>query len=374
MPTTPASGHAVASTSESFPLTGLHDHGDRQVPPGAVDLAVNVWPEAPAWLRRELADLDLVAYPDHRAATVAAAARHGLPPDQCLATNGAAEAFWAIAYGLRPRHAACIHPSFTAPEAALRAAGVPVTRVIRRAANGFVLDPDQVPADADLVVLGRPDNPTGRVEPAELVAGLARPGRVVVVDEAFAEFWPDATGLAGAGIPGVLCVRSLTKVWGLAGLRVGYVTGPAELIARVRPALQPWPVSTPAAHALARLCSPERESERIARATATDHARRRLLAELDEAGLTADGGPLRVWSSPANYVLLGSTMPDLRERLLKHGLAGRRCSTFPGLDDTYVRLAVPLDPGVAAALVEALRQIAADHPGAPPRDRAGWSS
>jgi histidinol-phosphate aminotransferase len=362
MRTTPASGHAVASTSEStFPAAGLRDHGDRQVPPGAVDLAVNVWPESPAWLRRELAGLDLVAYPDHRAATAAAAARHGLSADRCLVTNGAAEAFWAIAYGLRPRHAACVHPSFTAPEAALRAAGVPVTRVLRHTAAGFALDPAQVPPDADLVVLGRPDNPTGRVEPADMIAGLARPGRVVVVDEAFAEFWPDAAGLAGVGLPGVLCVRSLTKVWGLAGLRVGYVTGPAGLIDRVRSALQPWPVSTPAAHAVVRLCAPEQEAERSARAAAMDTARRRLLADLDSAGLTADHGPLRVWSSPANYLLLGSDVADLRGRLLEHGLAGRRCSTFPGLDDTFVRLAVPLDTRVATTLVDALGDITAGH-------------
>lgn len=353
----------MASTSETggpHGLGGLRDHGDTQAPPGTVDLAVNVVPRSPTWLLQELAALDLTRYPDVRAATAAAAARHGLPPERCLLTNGAAEAFWAIAHALRPRHAVCIHPSFTAPEAALRSAGSRVTRVVRRPEEGFALDPARVPADADLVVLGRPDNPTGRLEAAEVVAALARPGRVLVVDEAFAEFLLDAGGLAGLdlpGVPGVLCVRSLTKIWGLPGLRVGYLTGPAELVDRVRGSLQPWPVSTPAAHAVRRLCAPESEPERAARATRVARARGLLYVGLRSADLPQ----LEVYSSPANFVLLRTAVPDLRERLLEHGLAVRRCSTFPGLDDTWARVAVPEDATVRARLIEALTEVTRAH-------------
>lgn len=359
----------MASTSEEpapgeSGLAGLHDHGDRQVPPGTTDLAVNVWPGPPGWLVKELAGLDLAGYPDTSAARAVAAGRHGLPLERCLLTNGAAEAFWALAHALRPRRAACVHPSFTAPEAALRSAGTEIARVVRRAGDAFVLDPASVPADADLVVLGRPDNPTGRLEPVEVVRALTRPGRVVVVDEAFAEFLPDAAGLAGSDLPGVLCVRSLTKVWGLAGLRVGYLTGPADLLDRVAGSLQPWPVSTPAAHAVARLCHPDAESERAARAARVRDAREDLLTRLREAGLTGpdagaakDEEPLSVWPSPANYLLLGSRLPDLRERLLEHGLAARRCTTFPGLDGRYVRVAVPLDESVRERLVSALGKL-----------------
>src|SRR5690606_20183528 len=113
-------------------------------------------------------------------------------PEGCLVLNGAAEAFWLVAQALRPRLAACVHPSFTAPEAALRSAGVPVHRVLREPATAWALHPDDVPEQADLVVLGRPDNPTGRVETLATLAALERPGRVVVVDEAFAEFLPGA--------------------------------------------------------------------------------------------------------------------------------------------------------------------------------------
>ena len=154
----------------------LHDHGDRQVPAGTLDLAVNVLGPTPGWLLDELRDVDLVGYPDPGPALAALAARHGTAPGRCLVLHGAAEAFTLVAQALRPRLAACVHPSFTAPEAALRAAGVPVHRVLRDPALDFALHPAAVPEEADLVVLGRPDNPTGRLDP--VVGGRgARPAR-----------------------------------------------------------------------------------------------------------------------------------------------------------------------------------------------------
>src|SRR5687767_9970957 len=101
----------------------LRDHGDRQVPAGAPHLARNVFGPPPAWLTDRLSGVDLTAYPDPAPALDAVAARHGVSPRECLLVNGAAEAFWMLAQALRPRLAACVHPSFTAPEAAVRSAG-----------------------------------------------------------------------------------------------------------------------------------------------------------------------------------------------------------------------------------------------------------
>lgn len=326
----------------------LQDHGDRQVPPETLDLAVNVWSPAPDWLRAELAEVDLTAYPAPEAALTAIASRHGAPIEECLAVNGAAEAFWLIAQALRPRLAACVHPSFTAPEAALRSAGIPVHRVHREPGTGFSLDRSRVPESADLVVLGRPDNPTGSVEAAATVAALTRPGRVVVLDEAFAEFLPDASGLHPARLPGVVCLRSLTKLWGLAGLRVGYLMAEQTLVRRLAAVRQPWPVNSLALRATTLLCSAE--DERRDRAQAVARARQGLHEEL--AALEVS-----VYQSPANFLLLRSDLVDLRERLLQHGIAVRRGETFPGLDAHYIRIAVHPEPGARAQLIAGLRDV-----------------
>jgi hypothetical protein len=78
-----------------------------------------------------------------------------------------------------------VHPQFTEPESALQASGYAVTRLILWQDDGFALDPARVPEDAALVFIGNPTNPTSRLHPRASILGLVRPGRLVVVDEAF---------------------------------------------------------------------------------------------------------------------------------------------------------------------------------------------
>ena len=104
----------------------LRHHGDREVTSDLLDFAVNVrLSTPPRWLRdRLVAGLDdLAAYPDPASATAAVARRHHRDPSDVLLTSGAAEAFVLLARALRPSQAVVVHPQFTEPEAALRAAG-----------------------------------------------------------------------------------------------------------------------------------------------------------------------------------------------------------------------------------------------------------
>ena len=112
----------------------------------------------------------------------------------------------------------------------------------------FAFDPGLVPADADLVFVGNPTNPTSVAHSREALAELVRPGRLVVVDEAFADCLPgERESLASrANLEGLVVVRSLTKTWALAGLRVGYVLASADVVALLAAAQPLWPVSTPA--------------------------------------------------------------------------------------------------------------------------------
>ncbi len=316
----------------------LHHHGDREVGEGLVDLAVNVrLPAPPTWLRAELAAAldDLAAYPDPALAAEAVAARHGRDFADVLVTAGAAEAFTLLA-SLPAEHAVVVHPQFTEPEAALRAAGHTVDRVILSEADGYRLDPAAVPDSADLVFVGNPTNPTSVLHPADSLRALARPGRVLVVDEAFLDAVPgEVESLAGERIPGVVVVRSLTKTWGLAGLRAGYVLAEPSLIARLRAVQPPWSVSTLAAVATVACCRPAalEEAEKLAAAAEADR-------DYLESGLAAQGIP--VLGTPRGpFVLI--RVPggaDVRLRLREAGYAVRRGDTFPGLGPDHLRLAV----------------------------------
>ncbi len=334
MPTEPASGH------------DLRHHGDAEVRDGGgtlVDLAVNVRADTPpAWLRDRIAAslAGLAAYPDGRAARAAVAARHGLPVERVLLTAGAAEAFVLLARALKVSRPVVVHPQFTEPEAALRDAGHTVDRVLLRESDGFRLDPAAVPEEADLVVVGNPTNPTSVLHPAETLTRLSRHGRTLVVDEAFMDAVPgEREALAGrTDVPGLVVLRSLTKTWGLAGLRIGYVLAAPETVAQLERAQPLWPVSTPALAAAEACVSPAAlaEAEEAARVVAADRAH--LIAGLRDF---ASHG-LRV-TDPAEAPFVLVRVPaaaDVRERLRSLGYATRRGDTFPGLDEEWLRLAV----------------------------------
>ncbi|SHH09915.1 L-threonine O-3-phosphate decarboxylase [Jatrophihabitans endophyticus] len=334
----------------------LAHHGDRDTVPGLVDLAVNVRAGGPpAWLGERIAQADVVAYPDQTAALAAVAARHGRPPREVLLTAGAAEAFVLLARALRPRHAVVVHPQFTEPEAALHAAGHRVERLLLAPPFGF--DPAAVPADADLVVVGNPTNPTSVLHPAGALRALLRPGRTVVVDEAFADAVPgEPESLAGESHPGLVVVRSLTKTWGIAGLRAGYVLAGHETVDRLRDVQPAWPVSAPALAAAAACSLPAAVVEAEAWAAALGAVRDDLVTRL---GAIPD---VRVVPAPAaSFVLVETPCDDVRTRLLRRGFAVRRGETFPGLGARWVRIAVR-DTATSTALADALRAALAEAP------------
>jgi histidinol-phosphate aminotransferase len=318
-----------------------------------LDFAVNVRAsEPPSWLidRLTARTADLGRYPsvaDVRRAVGAVATRHGRSADDVVLLAGAAEGF-ALLANLRPRLAALIAPSFTEPEAALAAAGIPFRHVVL--APQFGLAGACVPDEADLVVVGNPTNPTSVLHPRDQILALRRPGRIVVVDEAFADAIPgEPASLAGAALPDVVVLRSLTKTWSLAGLRVGYALGPRDVLDRMTARRPHWPVGTLQLEAIAACSSPE--------AVAEGERGARRLAELRTAmvaGLTSIG--LDVIDGRAPFVLF--TVPDaqlMRKRLDGKGIAVRRCDTFVGLDGEFLRAAVrPHWPVLVDAIAESL--------------------
>lgn len=334
----------------------LRHHGDAETGPGLIDFAVNVRPGTPpGWLARRLRDsvAGLAAYPDPRQARTAIARRHGRDPAEVLPTAGAAEAFVLLARVLRPRRAIVVHPQFTEPEAALRAAGHEPDRVIL--SGDFVLG-TPIPGDADLVIIGNPTNPTSVLHPAAAVAALARPGRVLVVDEAFMDCVPgEPESLARRrDLPGLVVVRSLTKTWGLAGLRAGYLLAVPGLIEALAEAQALWAVSTPALVAMEACSAPE--AVRAAGAWAADLTVER---ERFAARLTALG-PHVVPRARASFLCVRTPGAQAVRLLLRErGYAVRRGDTFPGLGPDWLRVAVR-DRVTNDAFLDALERVLRD--------------
>lgn len=317
----------------------LRHHGDAEVGDGLVDFAVNVQGTSPPrWLLERLTArlVDLAVYPTASADRIArdtVAARHGRAPEEVLLLSGGAEGF-ALLPRLRPKLAAVVHPSFTEPEFALREAGIAVEQVVLSAP--YMLDPALIPDAADMVVVGNPTNPTSILHGRDTIRALRRPGRTVVVDEAFADATAaEAQSVASDSFADVLVLRSLTKTWALAGLRCGYALGHPDLLARLSRGRAHWPVGTLQIEAITACSEPAAVAMSQRKATEIAIHRDDMIGRLRMLDLDV--------TTPAHAPFLLVQVPaaeEVRQQLRIDGVAVRRCDTFPGLPPDHLRVAV----------------------------------
>jgi cobalamin biosynthetic protein CobC len=141
-------------------------------------------------------------------------------------------------------------------------------------------------ADADVVVVVNPDNPTGRLLPTQALRGLA--ARLLVVDEAFIDLLPGEASLAGKLPDNAIILRSFGKTYGLAGLRLGFAIAAVPLAQRLREELGPWAVSGPALAIGTTALADDAWLQETGARLADDG--RRLDALLTSAGFTILGG------------------------------------------------------------------------------------
>ncbi len=310
-------------------------------PPSVLDFSTGVSPlPTPPAILEAARGADLARYPEPTAAPLRAAiaALHGLSPDQVVAGAGSIELIWALARAFAGpgRRGVVLAPAFGEYERALAASGARVD-VVRAAPPAFVWSAREVEAaladDAKLLFVCRPSNPCLVSPPLDFVAALAarHPRTLVVVDEAFLPMFEGVDSIVPASAPNVAVLRSLTKVFALPGLRVGYLLAAPAVAAAVQACLPSWNVSAPAQAAgivAARLLPDEAPRVRAEIAA----LRGALAAGLATLGLApvGAGGPFLLYQPPR--------AADLCAALAARGVRLRHLASF-GLPD-HVRIGV----------------------------------
>ena len=269
---------------------------------------------------------------------------YGVERDEIICGNGAADLIFQLALARRPGRALVTAPSFSEYEQALAVCGTKVRRCALREERGFAFDLEEWMGEAeawkpDLAFFCNPNNPTGLAERRETVEEMARfcgeRGIFLVVDECFGEFLdePESCSILGelGHFPGVFVLKAFTKLYAMAGVRLGYgFCSDSSVLEAMEAVRQPWSVSTLAQEAgIAALKETEYVEE-------TRHMIRRQRDFLKD-GLRELG--FEVWDSQANYLFFRGR-EGWKEDLLRRKILIRSCANYPGLDGRYYRICV----------------------------------
>ena len=273
---------------------------------------------------------------------------HGVDAANIILGNGSIELIYMIAEIFPHNFKAVIPvPSFTEYEkAVLRVGG---ETIFVQLPDSFALEPEKImnaiTDDTRILCICNPHSPSGTLYSKETVLNLVEfcheKGIIVSVDENYIEFTEKAQDYTLAGqmrdYDNLFVIRSVTKFYGMPGIRFGYGIATEGLIDTLQTVRQPWSINSLAGFATS---AAFKDKEFIENTKLTIAKQRTQFAQM-----LSQIGDLHVFPSETNFLLVKilnrkTTSTALREKMAERGILIRDCSTFVGLDDSYFRVTV----------------------------------
>lgn len=286
------------------------------------------------------------------------AVHESVPERYILCGNGAADLIFRAVLARKPRKALVTAPAFAEYEVALNACGCQIEYYFLREENSFCPDEGFLQAivpGVDMVFLCEPNNPTGVCASRSFLLQAAercdRCGALFLLDECFGDFLedPDRHTLKGAlaQFPGTIILKAFTKLYAMAGVRLGYaLCADNSLLEKMSQVGQPWAVSALAQAAGEAALQEKEYAERVRRVIAQE--RPWIKEQLETMGFYVVPGE-------ANYLLFRSEIP-LIQPLREKEILLRSCSNYHGLGKKWYRTAVRTHEE-NIRLIQALKEI-----------------
>ena len=338
-------------------------------PAEIIDLSSNVNPLGPPhglydYLVQHIETVSALPEVDNRGIIRCYAEHLGISADRMIAGNGTTQFIYSIPAVLNVNRALIVGPTYSDYADACRLQGVRSEFFLCRELDGFRPDLDRLEeatAGADAVFICNPNNPTGALIPGDELKRLCRrrPQVRFIVDESYLPFVADGEGqsLVRSGIDNLLVLLSISKIYRIPGLRVGFlVASPATIATFVR-GLWPWNVNQFGQAAVRFLCKAGADLDAFVAETRAhlDVERRRF-----EQRLSLIPG-LRVFPSPTSFFLVrlpeGLSASMVWTALAQERILIRDCSNFRGLSDRFIRIS-PKTPDANRRVAERLADLA----------------
>ncbi len=308
-----------------------------------------------------LRDIDasaLTRYPEREPVEQLVAEHLGLAAEQVLLTNGVDEAIHVVCHTYLDRGHEVLLPVPTYSMYEVYASATEATIVTVQADRDFQFPFARLLAAISpatrLIAIANPNSPTGSVATREQIAKVVEsaPHAIVLVDEAYFHFYGETVADMIGRYPNMLVARTFSKAYGLAGLRVGVIAGPAGAVSWLRRVISPYSVNSAALVCLSAVLQDE---EHLNWYVGEVRAAR---VEMESALRAAK---LHFWPSEANFVLveIGPKHSEFTAAMRRRGVLVRDRSTDPGCNGC-VRITIgtglQTEAGIAA-IIESLQEI-----------------
>lgn len=316
-------------------------------PQQILDFSENVHPfGAPAFLTERWPELlELVGSypdPDGEPFRTAAAEFHEVMVDQVAAGNGAAEIFTWLARRYRDQRVVLIEPAFSEYRQTLEAENVRIETIQLQPENGWRLTgqnvQSEIPGCAALYICN-PHNPTGILLGIDTLQEMAQicleSDCELVIDEAFIDFIGEKASFTQflKRFPNVIIVRSMTKMYAIPGLRLGYVIGQAETIRQLKQGAAHWNVNALSAAIGADCLKASAYRDRVIKAASEERLNMQRFFRAND---------FRTSDSEVNFLSFQLPDSDASDQffrdLLKRGIVLRHTESFRGMDGKWFRI------------------------------------
>lgn len=280
---------------------------------------------------------------------------HSLIKEQVILGNGAVEILYQLAQAINPDKVLIVEPTFSEYELASRAVGASIFNLKLLAEDDFELTDEKTKeliakiADIDLLFLCNPNNPTGKIISIDQLQQILNKTKIentfVVIDEAFIDFLENKKKLTATkfldSFDNILILRSLTKIYGVPGLRLGYALTNKKLVKQIENSRDPWSVNYFAQLACQKVFSEARKEQSYIQKTLIKLNQEKVYLYKNLNNLQG----FKAYYPTANYIFIdikeaNLSSLELTEILAAEGVMIRNCDNYYGLDDNYIRVAV----------------------------------
>ena len=324
------------------------------LPQEIIDMSSNINPLGPPpglvdYLREHIDAVGRFPEVDSREITEQFADQCRIDADRVMAGNGTTQFIYALPQALGMKSALIVGPTYSDYADACRLNNVDITFAVAADSQNFQPDLDQISKHlgaVDSVFICNPNNPTGSLIAVDDLKVLCRayPDTIFVVDESYLSFVPggDEKSIRRQNLSNLIVLVSISKIFAIPGLRIGFVVSSGERMQQLRRFLQPWSVNSLAQMATGYLMVKKNEMDIFIGET------NRLINAERERFITAfeDIPDIMLYPSTTNFIVAGLqnglNADEVCRHLAEEKIMVRNCRNFYGLTDRHIRISLKL--------------------------------